>query len=201
MTAERGGGGRLVVFDLMGTLVRDPYRAAHEAATGRSLEELLAAGAREAYHDLECGRTTEEEYWATLRGRGVECDVARFHAVRRAGYHWLDGMRDLLLECAAAHRTVVGSNYPDWVHDVEADFFAAAGVEVFASYRLGVRKPDPAFLAALCERTGCGPAGLVLVDDKTRNTDAAAAFGARGVPFTGARAAREALVAHGVLTG
>ncbi|TWF90166.1 putative hydrolase of the HAD superfamily [Kitasatospora viridis] len=189
----------LIVFDLMGTLLTDPYQQAHEAASGRTFAQFDRDRPPGVYHRLERGEIPEEAYWRSLREAGIAFNVELFHRVRREGYGWLPGMRELVVECAAAHRTVVGSNYPDWIAEVGRDFLADLGVEVFASHQFGVRKPEAAFFELLCERTGSSLRELVLIDDKQRNVEAVTALGGLGIHFVSARNTTERLRANGLL--
>ncbi len=50
---------------------------------------------------------------------------------------------------------------------------------------LGCAKPDPAFFAAVVERTGFAPVELLLIDDSPRNVDGARAAGWRAALWTG----------------
>jgi HAD superfamily hydrolase (TIGR01509 family) len=187
----------LVAFDLMDTLLVDPYRAAHEAATGLTFEEFETRRPDGVYHALERGEIAEDEYWRRLAECGIAVSAETFHDVRRRGYAWLLGMRELLADCALLHRVVVASNYPDWIEDVRRDHLG--DVACYVSYRCGVRKPDPAFFTALCATFGVPVRDLVLVDDKDENCAAVRALGGRAVTFTGAGAARAALAGYGVL--
>ena len=189
----------LIVFDLMDTLLVDPYLLAHEAASGLTFEHFERLRPHGVYHRLERGEIAEEEYWSSLRRSGIDFDVELFHKVRRAGYRWLDGMRELAAECAASHRTVVASNYPHWIEQVHWDFLAALEIEAFASCQFGVRKPARRFFALLCERTGAAPHELVLIDDKPQNADAVTALGGTGILFVSPQDARERLRSAGAL--
>lgn len=53
----------------------------------------------------------------------------------------------------------------------------------FTSYDLGLLKPDPAIYAAVRNQLGCAFEELAFVDDKPRNTKAAAELGIRAVTF------------------
>ncbi|WP_328318230.1 HAD-IA family hydrolase [Streptomyces sp. NBC_00388] len=191
----------IIAFDLMDTLLSDPYRSAHEQAFGITYEEFEQRRPPGLYHRLERGEMEEGAYWDALRDAGLSFDTSVFHRTRRSGYAWLEGMRELVAECAGAHRTVIASNYPSWIEEIGRDLLRGTGLEIFASYRLGVRKPSERFFHLLCERTGVGPADLVLIDDTRANTDAVAELGGLGIPFESAAATRRHLRASGVLTG
>jgi HAD superfamily hydrolase (TIGR01509 family) len=183
----------LLAFDLMSTLLTDPFERAHEAATGRSMASLRAAGLMPLYHRLETAEITLPQYWRRLRDRGLRVDEDAFHRVRVAGYRWLPGMRELCAEYARAHRTVIASNCPEWAEPIRAEFLCGLDVGWFPSYRHGVRKPSLAYFTKLCAAFGVVPAQLVLVDDKPRNTDAVRRLGGRAVTFHSASRTRARL--------
>ncbi|GAB3066785.1 HAD-IA family hydrolase [Micromonospora schwarzwaldensis] len=188
----------LIVFDLMDTLLTDPFQAAHEAACGMSFAEFETLRPDGLYHRLERGEVEEGEYWRGLVTSGLRWDTEEFHRTRRAGYAWIDGMRDLLVDCTARHRVAIGSNYPVWIDEVVGDHLAGLDVGVFASCRLGVRKPRPEFFERLAEQAGTAVTDLILVDDKKVNVDAVTAVGGTGVHFTTAAETRAALRTAGV---
>jgi HAD superfamily hydrolase (TIGR01509 family) len=189
----------IIAFDLMQTLLTDPYRDAHEAATGLSWAEFEGRRPDGVYHSLELGEIAESKYWQALRDAGIAVDAERFHRTRRAGYRWLPGMRELLVDCAAHGRVVVASNYPVWIDDVKPGAFGAQGVHVHASCRLGARKPDARFFAALAGCEGVTVRELVLVDDVAANVEGIERAGGTGIAMTGADPVRDALVRLGAL--
>lgn len=190
---------RVVVFDIMSTLLADPTRHAHEVASGLAFNDFERLRTPGIYHRLERGEISEQEYWHVLSASGITVDVDLFHSVRRNGYVWLEDMHNLVADCAAECRTVLGSNYPHWIDEVRRDHFGDLELELFASCKLGVRKPDSGFFELLCQRTGCAPEDLVLVDDKPKNTGAVSALGGVGIPFVSASSVRNALRATRVL--
>jgi HAD superfamily hydrolase (TIGR01509 family) len=195
-TAQRQ---KVVAFDIMDTLLHDPYREAHEAATGLSFERFESVRPEGAYHALERSEIDESRYWEALRGAGISVDVGRFHAIRRIGYDWLPGMRELLRETAARYRVILASNYPaGWIADVHRRFFQGNQVEVCGSCDLGVRKPSREFFDGMVDRFGLEPTTIVLVDDSALNIDGAVAAGWQGVRYRDALETREALRALGI---
>jgi putative hydrolase of the HAD superfamily len=187
----------LVAFDLMDTLITDPYRAAHEAATGMPFDAFELVRPDGVYHALERGEIPEAEYWRRLTECGIAVSSERFHEVRRSGYRWLPGMRLLVRECARLHRVVVASNYPDWIDELRREHLG--DIDSYVSYECGVRKPDPAFFAGLCTTFRASPADLVLVDDKPENCAAVELLGGAGIVFTDVASTREELARVGVL--
>ena len=188
----------VVAFDLMDTLVRDPYREALEAATGLPLPELFQRRLPNLYPDFECGRITEQQYWQGMTDAGIAVDPDVFHRTRRAGYEWLPGMRDLLEDVSANARCVIASNYPDWIHEVVAPLDGVIDA-VYASHDLGVRKPDPVFFERLLAAEVVPADQVLFVDDRESNVEAARSLGMPAIRFTDALALRKDLRTAGLL--
>lgn len=191
---------RTVAFDLMDTVLHDPYREALEAGTGLPLAELLERRGDhwDAWPAFERGELSEEEYWQLHEERGVPVDREAFHQARREGYRFLRGMGELVEELRGQVVCVVASNYPAWITELEAELLAGRFDAVYSSHHLGVRKPDAAFFRQLLRRTGTEPDELLFVDDRQVNVDAARELGIRAHRFDGvsslaARLRREGL--------
>ena len=167
----------VVAFDVMDTLLTDPFRAALEAATGLTLVELMARRDPAVYPAFERGELTEAQYWAHHAALGVEVDPAAFHAVRRAGTRWLPGMAALLVDLEGQVRRVGASNYPVWIEELIAGPLDGRLDEVVASHHLGARKPDHAFYERLLARLGRAAGEVAFVDDREVNVLAARELG------------------------
>lgn len=198
--ADPTAGVATVAFDLMDTLVRDPFREALRAATGRPLKELFSLRDAGIYPAFERGEIDEAAYWASYPRAGIEVDPDRFHQVRRAGTTWLPGMRELVLELRAAGvAVVIASNYPYWLAEHAVGMLAGLCDEVVGSYQLGVRKPDPRFFERLLDRLDASPGTVAFVDDREVNLEGATAVGLAAVPAGDAAQVRRDLVCLGVL--
>lgn len=190
---------RAVAFDLMDTVVRDPFREALEAATGMALTELIERRDPDVYPAFECGHMDEDEYWQHHERAGIPVDPDRFHEVRRAGTTWLPGMPELLDELAGRVLRVTASNYAHWVEELATDLLGDRFDRILASYHLGVRKPDPAFYDRLLARLGLPAETVAFVDDREGNVEAARAVGLPAHRFEDAAGLRAWLRGHGVL--
>jgi len=201
-TVPGGRRQQVIVFDVMGTLLRDPYREAYEFATGLTFEAFESVRPEGAYHALERSEIDESAYWEALRDAGIPVDVGRFHRIRRAGYEWLPGMQELLEETAARHRVIIASNYPaGWIAEVHTRFFRSIQAEVCGSWELHVRKPSLEFYDRMVGWFGLEPATTVLIDDSEPNIEGAVGAGWQGVRYRDAARTREALGALGILLG
>lgn len=186
---------RTVAFDLMDTVVRDPYREALEAGTGMDVRELFATKDLSAWPAFERGELTEEEYFGTYED--IDVDVAAFHRARREGYAWIEGMRELLVDLAGRVERVAASNYPVWIEELTDAMLADCFEHVLASHHLGVRKPDRRFYVRLLDRIGRRPAEVLFVDDREDNVEAAIEVGLRAHLFAGADDLRERIRREG----
>lgn len=195
-------GSVVLVFDLMDTLVTDPYREAHEAGTGMSFLSFEQRRPGGVYHALERADISELAYWEALRAAGIEIDPERFHAARRTGYAWKPGMRRILEQATALHRVLIATNYPaGWIDDIQHRFLSRFRLEVCASCRLGVRKPSRRFYEAMAERFGLRPGTTILIDDSSDNVAGALAAGWLAVQFRSAHETGTALKEFGMLLG
>jgi HAD superfamily hydrolase (TIGR01509 family) len=190
---------RVVLLDVMDTVLVDPYRDALAAATSVPLEELFRRRDAELWPAFERGELDETAYWAGWESAGVACDPDAFHAARRAGTRWVPGMRDLLDELAGEVERVTASNYPVWIEELASVHLEGRFERVLASHHLGVRKPDPAFFDALLDRVDARPDEAVFVDDREVNVTAAQRRGIRSHRFVDAPTLRDWLVGLGVL--
>lgn len=188
-----------VAFDLMDTVVRDPFREALRAATDLELPELLARRDPDAWPAFERGELTEDEYVATFTASGVDFDVEAFHRTRHEHYALLPGMAQLLDELEGEVRRVAATNYPVWVDEVIDRFLRGRFEAVVASCEVGVRKPDPGFYERVVEAAGTEPERVLFVDDRSDNVRAARAAGLLAHRFDGVEGLRRRLRREGTL--
>jgi len=193
---------RAIAFDVMDTLLYDPYREALEAALGgRPLAELRARRDPDLYPAFERGELTEDQYWAGHRAVGLDLDREAFHRVRRAGLYWLPGMRELVVALTGHVRLVTASNYPVWIEELALGPLAGHLDEVLASHHLGARKPDPDFYLRLLDRLDVAAAEVAFIDDREENVAAAAELGFPAHRFIDAAGTRAWLTGLGVVAG
>ena len=176
---------QMVAFDLMDTVVVDPFRPALEAATGLTIEELFSRRDRALYPAFERGEISEAEYWQGHAQRGIDVDPRRFHEVRRRHTQFIDGMEHLLDELAGQVIRATASNYPIWIEELASGILHGRFDHVVASHHLGVRKPDVEFFHRLASVTGVEMDRIAFVDDRASNVDAAASLGIQAHVFGG----------------
>jgi HAD superfamily hydrolase (TIGR01509 family) len=191
----------IVLFDVMDTLVHEPFFAEMPAFFGLSLEGLQAAKHPTAWIEFELGHLSEEQFLARFFRDGRAFDRAAFLDTVRASYRWLPGMEELLAALAArGHALHALSNYPEWYGMIEERLALSRYLAwSFVSCRTGVRKPDPrAFLGAAAS-LGVAPGECLFIDDRERNCAAARALGMPALRFTSARELAAELAHRGLL--
>lgn len=190
---------RVVCFDLMDTLVVDPFREALEAGAGMPLAELLALRDPHAWPAFESGRISEAEFVERVLP-GAAFDHEAFTRARREGYALVPGMRGLLDELEGRATRWVASNYPEWIDEVLDRFGLVERFDgLTVSCREGVCKPDAAFFERLVAQVGHPPHRCLLVDDRQSNCAAAERAGLRAHHFDGVVGLRRRLQAEGVV--
>jgi FMN phosphatase YigB (HAD superfamily) len=191
----------IVLFDVMDTLVVDPFRVHIPAFFGLELSELLAQKHPTAWVDFEKGLIGEAEYAGRMFADGRTVDPSALAAHVRDAYRWVEGIEPLLAELSRAGVEMHAlSNYPVWYRMIEERL----GLSRFVSWRFvscetGHRKPDAEAYLNAAKRLERDPEGLLFVDDRKVNCDAARAVGMRAHRFTKAAALRAELVELGFL--
>lgn len=192
----------VVCFDLMGTVVYDPYLEALEAATGMDMAAAHAVKDPDSWPQFELGAIDEAEFVRRFfadADAGHRFDIEAFHRVRREGYCFLPGMADLLEALQGAVGRYVASNYPVWIEELRSQFeFDRHFDGVYVSCHLGVRKPDPAFFRLMLDDIGVPAGRCLFVDDRRVNCEAAVAVGMHAHRFDGAGRLRERLRREGL---
>jgi putative hydrolase of the HAD superfamily len=192
---------RLVLFDVMDTLVVDPFfKGMHKAVFGcDSMQELFSLKDQRAFVDFETGAITEEECTSRyfLDRRPVDGVLVREYL--RSGYAWVAGMREL---CEDLQQLGVPmalcSNYPQpWAALVEE----TVGLSQYAAWAAvsgatGHRKPAPQAYEAALAAVGRPAADVVFVDDSKNNCVAARELGIESILFESAAALRAELRAR-----
>lgn len=173
---------KLIAFDVMDTLLYDPWREALRAATGLPAEEVVHRRDPSIWTRLEQGQISEDTYWDHLRELKLPVDPQLFHQVRRAGYSWLPGMQDLLRQLIArGHQVVLATNYPVWYKELQAGLLAEVPAPVYASCSIGACKPDAAYFEHILADRNMAYDSLVLIDDTPVNATAVSKFGGTGI--------------------
>jgi HAD superfamily hydrolase (TIGR01509 family) len=185
----------VLLLDVMGTLVRDPFYDEALAFHGMSLDELYAVKSKACYLDFEHGRTPQRALRTDYFSDGRALDVQALGAVMEAAYAWLPGIEALLQDL---HRAGVPmhalSNYSVWYERIEAQLRVSRWVSWwFVSCKTQHRKPAPEAYLGAARSLGVPPQQCVFVDDRAKNCAGATAVGMRSIHFVDAPTLREAI--------
>ncbi|MCZ6807184.1 MAG: HAD family phosphatase [Deltaproteobacteria bacterium] len=191
----------VLLWDVMGTLVHDPFLLEMPEFFGMSFDAMLASKHPSAWVEFEVGRRTESEFLSDFFRDHRDFDHRGFIDAVRTAYRWLPGMEELLADLRASGCTMHAfSNYPVWYELVEQRLGLSRFLEwTFVSCRTGLRKPDPAAYRSVVEELGIPAEQLVFVDDRESNCEAARQSGMGSVKFEGADSLRAYLAETGVL--
>lgn len=191
----------ILLFDVMDTLVHEPYWDIAPAFFGVTLAELQSLQDPRAWIDFELGEIDEATMCARFFRDGRAFDHAAFVESMVAGYRWIEGMEALVAELAGAGYTIHAlSNYPDWYRHIEARLGLARFLRwSFVSCDHGVRKPDRRLFEIAAEALAVEPSHCLFVDDREGNCEAARATGMEAEHFAGAASLRARLVERGLL--
>lgn len=192
---------RVVLFDVMDTLVRDPFRHDMPRFFGMTLGEMIAAKHPRAWIEFELGAWDEPTFLESFFADGRTYDHAAFRECVFGGYELLPGIEPLLESLRGRGVPLyAASNYPCWWREIESRTALSRFVRWgFVSCELGFRKPDARFFEAITTELGVEPASCVFVDDQPRNCDAAASLGFDAIRFEGADALEVALRTRGLV--
>jgi HAD superfamily hydrolase (TIGR01509 family) len=193
---------RVILWDVMDTLVRDPFRDAMPAFFGMTLDEMLAAKHPTAWGAFERGELSESAFLTTFFRDGRAYDTEGFKACIRAAYHWMDGMQDLLRDLKARdHAMHTLSNYPEWHRWIEERLGLSRYLRwTFVSCRTGLRKPERESFLSAARALALRPSDCLFIDDRAKNCDAACDVGMLAIQFSGdASSLRDELARRGWL--
>lgn len=197
--------GRIVLWDVMDTLVRDPFTEVMPAFFGMNFKDLLRSKSPTAWLEFERGETDEATYFARAFSDGRDFDGPAFREAMIAGYAWLPGMQALLARLAEDRQTPrvemhALSNYPVWYERLEARLGLSRYLSwQFVSCRTGVRKPSPAAYLGAAAACGVPPEACLFIDDRAENVEAARAVGMDAFRFVDAAQTAAALTERDLL--
>lgn len=192
---------RVLLLDVMGTLVHEPFFEDLPRHFGMTLETLMAHIHPSAWVEFEHGELDETTYLARFFKDGRDVDGAALKRAMRDSYAYLDGIEALLVELQEHGNPVHAlSNYPIWYELIEDKLRLSRYLKwSFVSCNTGVRKPDPQAYLGAAQTLGVAPEQCLFVDDRGGNCKAAHAVGMQAVKFETAPQLREELKRRGWL--
>ncbi|KAL6660641.1 hypothetical protein ACP70R_001676 [Stipagrostis hirtigluma subsp. patula] len=180
----------VLLFDVMDTIVRDPYYHQIPAFFQMSMKELLESKHPTAWSEFEMGLINEDELAKKffndgrsfdLEGEKVEVAVA-LRCLKECmvkAYEYIDGVEDILCGLKQNNYEMHAfTNYPVWYHRK--------------------RKPSPDFYLQAVNHLNVDPASCIFIDDRMVNIEAALSVGMVGLHFKNAEVLRKDLSSLGV---
>lgn len=178
----------IIIFDLMDTIVVDPFYTLFPKYFNMPLKELYKIKNPNIWPLFEIGKVTEEEYFQQFflpnSGHQLENTENLKEAVF-AAYSYIDEMEELLAELKDLNfKLWIHSNYSLWFEEVRKRlsldrFFQGYSV----SYKTTLRKPDPAAYQVTLSMIGLEAKNCIFIDDRVENVSAAEAVGLNAIQF------------------
>ena len=173
----------ILLLDVMGTLVTEPYERDVPRFFGMTLDELFEVKHPTAWIEFEHGRIDEDEYCSRFFRDGRSLDKTAFKEMMRGSYEWMDGVEELLAELAdKGYEMHALSNYSCWYQLIEDKLRLSRYVKwTFVSCHTGLRKPDPESYLHAARTLSVSPTSCIFVDDRKKNVTAAVDAGMQGI--------------------
>lgn len=182
---------RALIFDVGGVLLHLPHRtvqATWEQRLGLPPHAIGAAlWGSEIGRQATLGRVAPEEVWAAM-GRTLDLTLAQVALIQETCFadEELDPVMVALLQRLRPHyRLALLTNAWRGGRHVLTERFPLAPLvdDIVISAEVGLAKPDPAIYRLALDRLEVAPHEALFVDDKERNTRAAANLGIVTVCF------------------
>ena len=191
----------LLLFDVLDTLVYNPFNKEIPAYFGLTQSELLEQKHPTAWVEFESGVIDETEYFRRYFSDQRSFDHLEFKRVVCAAYRFVDGaellLRDLSDQGIEMHAL---SNYPIWFRDIEEKLRLSRFLEwSFVSCLTGVRKAAAEAYLGATRALDRPPQTCLFIDDSIVNCLAAEAAGMRAINFVDATTLRSELHERGIM--
>lgn len=179
----------ILLFDVMDTLVYNPFNLEVPAFFGLSSAALVEQKDVSAWEQFELGQIDEGEYFRRYFHDGRTFDQSKFRQMMRTAYRWMDGAEELLDRLGRLGFEIHAlSNYPIWYRTIESRLRLSRYLKwTYVSCLTGVRKPADAAFQGPALALGRRLESFLLVDDNAENCEAARANGMSAIHFVGAK--------------
>lgn len=180
---------KTIIFDLMDTIVIDPFYTIFPKYFNLPIEELYKIETPNNWPKFEVGKISEKEYFENFflpdSGHKLD-DPEKLKATIFSSYYFIKGMEEFLFELNSRGFSLwIHSNYSFWFEEVRSRLDLDRFFEGYSvSYKIGFRKPDhSAYLATIAlikkEAKEC-----IFIDDREINVKAASEVGLKAIHFT-----------------
>lgn len=179
---------KILLFDIMDTIVRDPFYQDMPAFFQMTFKELIDSKHPTAWIDFELGLIDEMELARKFFKDGRPLDLEGLKNCMRRGYSYIQGVEELLRVLKQnSYEMHALTNYPIWYEMIEDKLKLSTYLSwSFCSCALGKRKPDPELYAEVARRLEVEPGNCIFIDDRMKNVEAAIEVGMLGLQFTDA---------------
>ncbi|CAL2269756.1 unnamed protein product [Prunus armeniaca] len=190
----------ILLFDIMDTVVRDPFYHDVPAFFRMSFEELIECKHPTAWIEFEKGIIDEMELARKFFTDGRPLDLEGLKDCMRKGYSYVEGIEELLHSLKDNNYEMHAfTNYPIWYEMIEDKLKISKYLSwTFCSCISGKRKPDPEFYLEVERLLKVDPASCIFIDDSMRNVEAAKEIGIIGLHFKNADLLRQDLSLLGI---
>lgn len=179
----------VLLFDVMDTIVRDPFYQDIPSFFRMSLKELIDHKHPTTWIDFELGFINEKELARNFFKDGRPVDLEGLKNCMRNGYLYVQGVEELLSVLKQNNYEMHAlTNYPIWYEMIEHKLKLSTYLSwSFCSCTIGKRKPDLEFYAEVVRRLDVEPENCIFIDDRMRNVEAAVESGMVGLQFKDAK--------------
>lgn len=190
----------ILLFDIMDTVVRDPFYHDVPAFFKMPMKELLECKHPTAWIEFEKGLIDETQLAKKFFKDGRSFDLEGLKDCMRRGYSYIEGVEELLLALKQNNYEMHAfTNYPIWYKIIEEKLKLSTYLSwTFCSCIIGKRKPEHDFYTEVLRHLNVEPASCVFIDDRMRNTEAAIEAGIVSLQFRNADSLRQDLSNIGI---
>ncbi|CAH1446528.1 unnamed protein product [Lactuca virosa] len=190
----------VLLFDIMDTIVRDPFYHDIPAFFGMSMKELLDCKHPTAWIEFEKGLIDEMELERIFFKDGRQFDLEGLKSCVSQGYSYIEGVEELLSTLKDnGYEMHAFTNYPIWYKMIEDKLKISSYLSwTFCSCIMGKRKPDPLFYSEVIKYLDTEPHNCVFIDDRMKNVEAAKEAGIIGLQFKNADLLKQDLSLLGI---
>ncbi|CAM9003152.1 unnamed protein product [Rhodiola kirilowii] len=189
----------VILFDIMDTVVRDPFYQDVPAFFRMPMKELIECKHPTAWIEFEKGLISEVELARKFFKDERHLDLEGLKNCMINGYSYIEGVEELLRDLKHNdYEMHACTNYPIWYQLIEDKLRVSNYLSwTFCSCVMGKRKPDPEFYVEVLRHLQVEPADCIFIDDRLNNVEAASKLGIVGIQFKNAHLLRHELSSLG----
>lgn len=188
----------VILFDIMSTVVYDPFYEHMPDFFDMGFDELLEAKDPDAWFEFERGEIDESTLAERFFDARDPIDLEGLKQHFYEHYRFIDGMEALLTDLSdRGFELHAFSNYGPWYRMIEDKLEVSRFLDwSFVSCDTGVRKPDAESYTHVVETLGVEPGDCLFVDDREVNIEGARDEGMSAFVFEDTETTRRQLDEH-----